>query len=278
MKRSKATVAALVVGGLVLGVFIAFALFPSKIAPYGVKEMFRAWQPVSAKHPLGTNDMGYDIFSEIVFAARNTLITGVAAATASLVLGTAIGLWAGFAVKWKAELAGGLINIFLLLPMLPCAIVIAAFLGPGLRNSILVIAFLGWCPTARTVRARTAHLKQSAFVESLLILQIPSIRILFLHILPNLREIVLARYILSVSNCMMLEATLSFIGLGDPSSVTWGSMVNLAYRNGGFARGAYNWFLAPGFCITLCALAFYLINYCVETRSAEVSGEQSYLE
>ena len=278
MKRSKASCAAFIAGAAILGAFILFSVAPVLVAPYGVKEMFRAWQPISQAHFLGTNDMGFDIFSEIIFAARNTLITGIAAAAISLVLGTAIGLWAGYASKWEAEIAGGIINVFLLIPMLPAAIVVAAFLGPALRNIILVIAILGWCATARAVRARTAHLKQSAFVESLVILQIPRTRILFRHILPNLREIILARYILSVSTCMMIEAALSFIGLGDPSSVTWGRMVNLAYRNGGFARGAYNWFLAPGICIMLCALSFYLINYYFENRSAGVSGGQSYLE
>ena len=279
MKHSKkASVAALASGCLILGIFAVFSLFPEQIAPYGGKEMFRAWQPVSSAHLLGTNDMGYDIFSELVFAARSTLVTGLVAAVTTLVLGTLAGLWAGFASKWRAEVAGGIINVFLLIPMLPCAVVIAAFLGPGLRNTILVIGFLAWCPTARMVRARALHLKQSAFVESLIILQIPKRRILLRHILPNLREVVLARYILSVSSCMMLEAALSFIGLGDPHSATWGRMVNIAYRNGGFARGAYNWFLAPGLCITLCALSFYLINSYFESRSAEVSGGQSYLE
>jgi len=278
MMRSKGPGAALFAGAFVLGAFVLFSVLPEQIAPYGAKEMFRAWQPVSTTHFLGTNDMGFDIFTEVIFAARNTLITGFVAAAISLLLGTAIGLWAGYATKWEAEIAGGIINVFLLIPMLPAAIVIAAFLGPELRYIILVIALLGWCATARAVRARTAHLKQSFFVESLVILQIPKTRILWRHILPNLREIILARYILSVSTCMMIEAALSFIGLGDPSSVTWGRMVNLAYRNGGFARGAYNWFLAPGICIMLCALAFYLINYYFENRTAEVSGGQSYLE
>ena len=111
-------------------------------------------------------------------------------------------------------------------------------------------------------------------------MQIPKVRILVRHILPNLSEILRARFILSVSNCMMTEAALSFIGLGDLSSVTWGGMVNLAYRNGGFARGALNWFLAPGLCITLCSLAFTLIGRFLEYRAEAVrgGGNHSYLE
>jgi peptide/nickel transport system permease protein len=271
---------ALGAGAALLLVFTAFSLFPDQIAPYGVKEMFRPFLPVSKTHVLGTNDMGYDIFTELVQAARVTLSAGVIAAAASLVIGAAIGLLAGYLPGTPGEIAGGFINVFLLIPLLPAAIVAAAFLGPGTLKIALVIALLGWCPTARVVRARTAQLKQTAFVESLVILQIPKARILVKHILPNLSEILRARFILSVSNCMMTEAALSFIGLGDPSRVTWGGLVNFAYRNGGFARGALNWFLAPGLCVTLCSLAFTLVGRFFECRAEAVrgGGNRGYLE
>jgi peptide/nickel transport system permease protein len=269
----------LIFGLLILTVFAAFSAFPSLIAPYPAKEMFAPWLAPSTIHLLGTNDMGYDIFSELVFAARNTLTVGLAAAAVSIVAGTAVGVWAGCAKGWKRELAGGIINVFLLVPMLPAAIVVAAYLGPGLGNTMLTIGLLGWCPTARAVRARAAQLNVAPFVESLAVLRIPRARILYRHILANLMEVVLARAILSVASCMMMEATLSFIGLGDPSSVTWGGMVNLAYRNGGFARGAYNWVLAPGFCIMACVLAFTCVNRYFEARATEVdNGGASYLD
>jgi peptide/nickel transport system permease protein len=263
----------------ILLVFLGFSLFPGSIAPYSPKDMFRPWLPPSAEHLLGTNDIGYDIFSETVHAAFSTLSVGLAAAVISLIIGSGVGILAGYIRGWKGEALGGLINIFLLIPMLPMAIVVAAYLGPGTRNMILTITLLGWCPTARTVRARTLQLKQTSFVESLLILGIPRRRIMLRHILPNLSELILARYILSVANCMMTEAALSFIGLGDPVNVTWGSMVNLAYRNGGFSRGALNWFLAPGLCISLCVLAFYGINHYFEKRTSLVEGgNKSYLD
>jgi peptide/nickel transport system permease protein len=265
---------------LLLLIFAAFSLFPDAIAPFDVKEISRAWLKPSAEHLLGTNDMGYDIFSELVYAARNTLVTGLTAAAISLGIGTAIGMLAGYLKGAAGEIAGGIINVFLLIPMLPAAIVVASFLGAGAGKIALVIALLGWCPTARAVRTRTAQLKQTPFVEQLVILQIPKRYILLKHLLPNLSDIALARGILSVSACMMTESALSFVGLGDPSSVTWGGMVNFAYRNGGFARGALNWFLAPGLCITLCALAFRLICGYVEYRSSAVrSGDRkSYME
>jgi peptide/nickel transport system permease protein len=269
MRRSGAY-CSLAVGLLLLLMFAAFSLFPNVIAPYEVKEMFRAWLKPSADHLLGTNDMGYDIFTELVHAARNTLMVGLTAAVISLGIGTSIGILAGYLKGTAGEVLSGVINVFLLIPMLPAAIVAASFLGAGMEKIALVISLLGWCSTARAVRTRTVQLRQTPFVEQLIILQIPNRKILLRHILPNLADVALARGILSVSACMMTESALSFIGLGDPSSVTWGGMVNFAYRNGGFARGALNWFLAPGLCITLCALAFRLVCGYAEFRSGVI--------
>lgn len=275
MKRSKAI---FFFGLTILLVFGAFAVFPGLFAPYGLKEMDQAWLPCSAAHWFGTNDLGYDILTELIYASRSTLLVGLAAAFASLIIGSFFGLLAGYLSGWKGEVAGAVIQIFLLIPMLPMAIVIAAFCGKSVFNIAVIIAVLGWCGTARTVRTRTMQLKQTPFVESLMILGISRWQIMFRHILPNLREVVLSRYIMTVAQCMMLEATLSFLGLGNPTEVTWGRMINLAYKRGGFTKGAYNWLATPGICIALIVIAFYCINYYLETKSDEVSGGQSYLD
>ncbi len=275
MKGSKCI---LVLGLAILTVFSAFALFPGLFAPYGPKEMFAAWQLPGAGHLLGTNDLGYDILSELIYAARSTLTIGLAAALISLILGSLIGLAAGYLPGWRGELAGGVIQVFLMIPMLPMAIVIAAFVGTDTQTIIMIIAVLGWCATARTVRTRTMQLKQTPFVESLMILGISRRQIMLRHILPNLFEVILSRYIMTVSSCIMLEATLSFLGMGDPTAVTWGRMMSLAYRRGGFTRGAYHWLVSPGLCIALVVVAFYCLNQYFEAKSRQVSGGQSYLD
>ncbi|MEA4972518.1 MAG: ABC transporter permease [Candidatus Metalachnospira sp.] len=275
MKLSKKV---LILGLIIMLIFSAFALFPSVFAPYGAKEMFKAWQEPCASHFLGTNDMGYDIFSEIIYATGSTLLIGIVSAFISLVIGSALGITAGYLPGWKGEISGGIIQIFLLIPMLPMAIVIAAFFGTDTKIIIIIISVLGWSATARTVRTRTMQLKQTAFVESLMILGISKTQIMFKHILPNLSEVILSRYIMSVARCMMLEATLSFMGLGDPTEVTWGRMINIAYKRGGFTRGAYNWLASPGVCIALIVIAFYCINQYFAAKSEEVSGGQSYLD
>lgn len=275
MKRNKIILA---LGLCIMAVFCAFALLPGVFAPYGAKEMSTPWLAPGAGHLLGTNDLGYDIFSELVYATRSTLIIGLASAMISLVIGSSIGLAAGYLPGWKGEIAGGIIQVFLMIPMLPMAIVIGAFLGTETRNIILIIAVLGWCATARTVRVRAMQIKQTPFVESLMILGIPRGRIIFKHILPNLLEVILSRYIMTVARCIMLEATLSFLGMGDPTDVTWGRMINIAYKRGGFTNGAYNWLVTPGICIALLVIAFYCINQYFEAKGQEVSGSQSYLD
>ena len=275
MKRNKILLG---LGLALMGIFAVFSLFPEVFAPHGAKEMWQAWLPPGKGHLLGTNDLGYDIFSELVFSSRSTLAIGLAAALISLLLGSAIGLAAGYLPGWKGELAGGVIQIFLMIPMLPMAIVVAAFIGTETRNIIIIIAALGWCATARTVRVRTMQLKQSSFVEALMILGISKWRIMTRHILPNLREVILSRYIMTVAQAIMLEATLSFLGMGSPTEVTWGRMINIAYKRGGFTCGAYNWLVSPGICIALVVIAFYCINQYLEARSSEVSGVQSYMD
>ena len=275
MKRNRLS---LIFGCAIIVIFLLFAALPSVFAPYGAKEMFSPWLSPCIQHPLGTNDMGYDILSELIYASRSTIVIGVTAALVSLMIGSGIGILAGYLPGWRGELVGSVIQIFLLIPMLPMAIVISAFLGDSTVNIILIIAVLGWCGTARTVRTRTMQLKQTPFVESLMILGLPRRHIMLRHILPNLWEVILSRYIMSVAQCIMLEASLSFLGMGDPTQVTWGRMINLAYKRGGFTRGAYNWLVSPGICIALVVIAFYCINKYFESKNEEVSGGQSFLD
>jgi peptide/nickel transport system permease protein len=265
-------------GFLVLAFFLLCAFTPKLLTPFSVKEMFAPWMPPGGQHVLGTNDLGYDIFTELIYAAPATLLIGLSAAFVSLTLGTAAGLFAGFTEGFIAEAGNGVIQMFLMIPFLPMAIVIAAYFGNSTISVITIIAILGWSGTARTVRVRTMQLKQSPFVESLAILGISKARIVYAHIVPNLGSLVFSRYIMTAAQAVMLEASLSFLGIGDPLRVTWGRMINIAYRRGAFIRGAYNWLLPPGICIALVIVAFYCVNQFFEMQSDKVSGAASYLD
>ena len=222
-KQSNKGKAYLIIGVLILAVFLLWSLFPEMFARHDMKESFRAYQKPNNEFLLGTNDLGYDIFRELIYAAGTTLLVGVTAALISIVIGALVGLFAGYSDGILGDLLNGLIHVFLLIPMLPLIVICSAFFGQNLKNIIIIIAVLGWCATARAVRARVRQLKESSFVESLVILGIPRRQIVFKHILPNVTEVISARYILSVASCMLTESSVSFMGLGDPMAVIWGA-------------------------------------------------------
>ena len=262
-------IASAVVFSLGVAVFImfaVFAIFGQKIAPYSPRESFDKFLSCSGEHIFGTNNLGYDIFSQLIVATRSTLIIGVTSAVACLVIGVAIGLLAGYLGGVAGEAVNGFINFFLLIPMLPAAIVIAAYTSGGKMSIILTISLLCWCSTARAVRAKTMSVKNSDYVRSLKSLGYGRARILLRHTLPNVMDVALAKFMPSVASCIMVEATLSFLGMGSVTDVTWGVMIQNAFNYGGILLGKYNWIMAPGGAIMLMQLAIYMINQYIEFR------------
>lgn len=253
-------------GVAVFIMFAVFAIFGQKIAPYSPRESFDKFLPCSGEHIFGTNNLGYDIFSQLIVATRSTLIIGVTSAVACLVIGVAIGLLAGYLGGVAGEAVNGFINFFLLIPMLPAAIVIAAYTSGGKMSIILTISLLCWCSTARAVRAKTMSVKNSDYVRSLKFLGYGRARILLRHTLPNVMDVALAKFMPSVASCIMVEATLSFLGMGSVTDVTWGVMIQNAFNYGGILLGKYNWIMAPGGAIMLMQLAIYMINQYIEFR------------
>ncbi len=253
-------------GIAILLTFAVFALFGEKIAPHSSRESFDKFLPCSREHIFGTNNLGYDIFSQLIVATRSTLIVGISSAVACLVIGVAIGLLAGYIGGIAGEVVNGIINFFLLVPMLPCAIVIASYTNGGKISIILTISLLCWCSTARAVRAKTMSVKNSDYVRALKSMGYDEMRILLRHTLPNVMDVALAKFMPSVASCIMIEATLSFLGMGSVTDVTWGVMIQNAFNYGGILLGKYNWILAPGGAIMLLQLAVYMINQYIEFR------------
>ena len=253
-------------GIAILLTFAVFALFGEKIAPYSSRESFDKFLPCSREHIFGTNNLGYDIFSQLIVATRSTLIVGISSAVACLVIGVAIGLLAGYIGGVVGEAVNGIINFFLLVPMLPCAIVVASYTSGGEMSIILTISLLCWCSTARAVRAKTMSVKNSDYVRALKSMGYGEMRILLRHTLPNVMDVALAKFMPSVASCIMIEATLSFLGMGSVTDVTWGVMIQNAFNYGGILLGKYNWILAPGGAIMLLQLAVYMINQYIEFR------------
>ena len=255
-----------VLGIAIIATFAIFAIFGEKIAPYSPNESFDKFLPCSSAHIFGTNNLGYDIFSQLVVATRSTLIVGVTSALACLVIGVAMGLLSGYIGGVCSEALNGVINFFLLVPMLPAAIVIAAYTGGGRGGIILTISLLCWCSTARAVRAKTMAVKNSDYVRALKSLGYGGARILVRHTLPNVMDVTIAKFVPSVASCIMVEATLSFLGMGSVTDITWGVMIQNAFEYGGITMGKYAWIIAPGACIVLIQLSAYLISQYVDFR------------
>lgn len=259
----------LVLGGILLLIFLMAAAFPTGFSSYGQKEMFAPWLTPSSEHLLGTNALGYDIFTELIYGTRQTLLIGISSSVLMLVLGSVIGtLAAGKGVVGGA--LNGVINIFVLLPKLVTMIVLATFFGSSSRNLILLIAAFSWVGTARSVRAKVIHLNAQPFIENCVIQGYSHGHIILRHILPNLYDVLLSRFLLGVNSCIMMESTLSSLGFGDLYHPTWGTMINFAYKRGAFLRQAYAYLLSPGVCIMLLSLSFYLISLYFEHRQAAI--------
>ena len=216
----------LAVGLAVLTVFIAAAFFPHLFTPYGQKEMFKAWLPSTAEHPLGTNSLGYDIYTELIYGTQETLLIGITSSATALALGAVIGALStlkGFA----GALFNGLINVFVLLPKLITLIVLASFAGGSVKDLIILIAAFSWVGAARSIRSKVIHLNAQPFIENCVIQGYSKAHIILRHILPNLYDVLMARFLLSINSCIMMESTLSFLGFGDLYHPTWGTMINL---------------------------------------------------
>lgn len=252
-----------IIGSLLILIFILFSLFPSAFAPYELKEMDEPWLKCSKTHLLGTNKLGYDILTEIIYGTRETLTIGVTASILALALGLIFG---GISCENNlfGRLSTALINIMAMAPRLITLIVLSTFFYSSQSVMILLIAIFSFAPIAKVIGARVRMLNHESFIESLNIQGFSKMHILLFHIIPNLKDVIATRFLLGINSSIMLEASLSFLGFGDIYHPTWGTMVNLAYKNGAFLRRSFNYLLSPGLAIMLLSLSFYLILLALE--------------
>lgn len=218
-------------------------------------------------NPLGTNDVGQDIFSELVYGGRTSLLIGFAAALVAVTTGTLIGLVSGFCKGRLDEALMGITDVFLVIPALPLVILVSVYVGTSIWNIILVIGLVSWPSTARVIRSQTLSVRESGYVESAHAMGADDSWLMWRHVLPNVLPLILARFVLAVAIAMLMEASLSFLGLGDPTAKSWGMMLHYAFARGGFINGLWWWYLPPGLAIALCTLALNLVNFGVEERS-----------
>jgi peptide/nickel transport system permease protein len=253
------------IGVAVIGISVFVAIFGSLLAPYNpTASSLDVLAPPSWSHVLGTTENGSDVFSQILVGARVSIVVGFAAALISAVLGAAVGLAGGYFGGWVDGVLDPLENWFLVIPTLPLMIVLSRLLNPSLTVLIVVIGLTSWAGTGRIVRAQVLTLRERAFVERARALGAGDGYIIRTHILPNTLPLIFANTVLIVAVAILSEAALSFLGLGDPTRISWGTMLENAFQSGAPSAGAWWYVIPPGLCITVLVLAVSMLGYLFE--------------
>ena len=249
----------------VLGLFIFMAIFGSAIAPYDPDaSSLEVLEPPSSSHLLGTTESGSDVLSQVLVGARISIVVGFAAAIISAVIGAAVGLLSGYFGGWTDRILDALDNWFLVIPTLPLMVVLSRILNPSLGVLILVIGITSWAGTGRIVRSQVLTLRERAFVERARALGASHWYILRTHIFPNALPLIFANTVLIVAVAILSEAALSFLGLGDPTKISWGTMLENAFSSGAPSAEAWWYVIPPGLCITLLVLSIATLGYLFE--------------
>ncbi len=255
-------------GIIIVGAFVVIALFAPWIAPYSPFALSgRAYLPPSWKHVLGTDDLGEDIFSQLIFGTRGSLLIGVCAGAIATFVGTGIGLVAGY---YSGRLGEGLMrltDVVLVLPLLPLLIVIASIFPSSIWLVIGVIGLLSWPSMARVIRSQTLTLKARPFVDASRLNGMNDFEIMLNVLLPNMIPLVVLYSVFAIVTAVVVEAGLDFIGLGSINNLSWGIMLFFALSRNALIRGAWWWFVFPGAMIAVLGIGFIMLGHGAERLS-----------
>jgi peptide/nickel transport system permease protein len=221
-------------------------------------------QPPSLEFPFGTDDLGRSVFTLTVWGSRISLMVGLFATLISILIGSLVGIVAGYHGRWTESVLMRFTDWFLVIPFLPLAIVLASLLGRSLLIIILVIGITSWPSTARIVRAQVLSVKTRPYVERSRALGASNWHLATRHILPNVGPIIFANTVLLVAIAILSETTLAFLGLGDPLSISWGTILDSAINAAAATSGYWWWLVPPGLAIVLVVLAFTMCGYALD--------------
>ena len=256
---------AMVAGVSVLVVFTLLALLASRLEPYSpVVPSGALFGPPSRTHWLGTDDAGVDMLSLVIAGSQNSMLVGFAAAIIAVLLGGALGIISGYKGGWSETGVVAVTDFFLVIPALPLMIVLAALFGQSIYQIVLIIGLLSWMSVTYVVRALVHTLRERGFVARARSLGAGDGYIIRHHILPHVAPLLVAQTVLTVAAAVFLEAALAFVGLGDPSRISWGTLIQTAFDRTAVSAGAWWAIVPPGVCIALVVLGCFLTGQAVE--------------
>ena len=257
------------IGLLLLAALIVMALLAPLVAPYApTRNDFARSLPPGGDHLLGTTGSGQDVLSQLLYGGRVSLIVALVSGALATVVAMVVGLIGGYLQGVADDVLGFVTNLALVVPSLPLMIVLATYLsGGGVSVIILVVVVTGWATGARVIRSQTSTLRGRDFVAMAQFSGERLTRIVFREILPNMTSLVAANFFAAATAAVLGEASLEFIGLGNPSTVSWGTMLYWAQNNNALLTGDWSLIFAPGLCIAVLATALSLINFGVDALS-----------
>ncbi|MEY4312170.1 MAG: hypothetical protein RLZZ571_940 [Actinomycetota bacterium] len=252
--------------GLILTGFVfAMAVVGPMVFPFDSgqvgKDASSILQAPSSGLLLGTDELGRDVFRQFLMGSRISLVVGLMATLISTVIGASVGILGGYFRGKTDSILMSITDFFLVVPQMPLMIAMGAIFGQNLSIIILIIGLLSWPRTARIIRSQTLSLRERAFIVRAKSLGSTNLRIIRIHVIPHVLPMLISNTILVVAGAILAEATLAFIGLGDPNWISWGSMLHFAFSTGAVGRGAWWYFMPPGVGILLVVLAFTLLGH-----------------
>ena len=257
------------VGLVIIGLDILIAVFAPLIAPHSpTATTFTPYSGPSAANWFGTTGNGQDVFSQMIYGSRVSLLVGLGAGALATLVAVSIGLVAGYRPGPIDEGLSFVTNLALVIPGLPLMIILAAYLqGRSVLTILLVVAFTSWATGARVIRSQASTLRNRDFVTLAVFSGERLFRIVFREILPNMTSLVTASFFGAATAAIMAEASLEFLGLGNPSTVSWGTILYYAQQQNALLTGQWVLVFAPGLAIALLAVSFTLVNFGVDALS-----------
>ena len=252
-------------GAVVLSLVVIAAVLAPWLAPYGLHDQVGpVFGPPSWSHPLGLDDGGIDMVTLLMWGARISLIVGFAATFVSMIIGGTIGMASGYFGGKTDSILMRITDYFLVIPDVPLMIVVAAIWGPSLFHIVIVIGILLWTSTARVIRAQVKSVRERVYVKRARSLGAGHARIVFRHVLPQVAPLLIANTVLTIAVAIFDETALAFLGLGDPSRVSLGRVIENAFQRAAISSGAWWAIVPPGALVAVVILSCSLVGGALE--------------